>query len=194
MSKHKESKKSQQVKLLRPSFHLFGPMCAGKTTIIERARENYPNIKVWDIKTDFYLKRKILKDGKVDWDMYNAFTQYIEEDIDKFFNTNKKHPIIIESSGLNKYINLAIKKYHLYPLYLKAPDEETIIKRADDRDGSHDIAVRIRTAYIAHMQKVQRYLPPPITSDEAVREIEKVLNMETTVEDLLNMIRNNNKR
>jgi hypothetical protein len=169
-------------------------MCSGKTTIIERARETYSDIKVWDIKNDFYLKREILKDDKVNWDLYNAFASYIESDIDKFFEENSQYPIIIESSGLNKSINLAIKKYSLYPLYLKAPDEETIIKRADARDGSHDTAVRIRNVYIAHMQKIQRYLPPPITSDQAIREIEKVLNMETTVKELLNMIRNNNKK
>lgn len=169
--KETKSPQEQQPKKLLMAVHLFGAMCAGKTTVINRVQEIVPDVRVWDIKNNFYIPKGIIKNNKFDWDLYSMRSHLIQSELKAFFECNREYPIILESSGLNRNINLAIKGYGFEPVQLETPKIDVLLARAKKRDGSTERVEQIRDAFVSHMKSIKQYINPPVTPEEAYLQI-----------------------
>jgi guanylate kinase len=115
---------------MTPIFHIIGTVCSGKTTIVDKIKQAFPeDIFHWDI-LQFYLKNEIIIDGEMNWERFGQFVPVIGLELENFIATNKNSIIIIESSGFNKKINEALEKYEVRIVSLKTPDEEELVRRA----------------------------------------------------------------
>jgi adenylate kinase family enzyme len=121
-------------------FHIIGTSCSGKTYLVERLKEKFPeHCASWDILEDFYNKHQVFVNGKMDWSKFNQSMKVVALELSNFIEENQDKIIFIETSGTNKTINLLIpdleKRYgEIAVIALKTPDEDTLVERATARN------------------------------------------------------------
>jgi Ni2+-binding GTPase involved in maturation of urease and hydrogenase len=131
-------------------LHLTGTSCSGKTYIIEEFKNN-PDVCIWDI-LDWYKEQEIIKDGKMDWDVWkrriHKIDNYFEELIKKAENYKL---LIIESSGNSTVLNRLLSDYNVDKLVLKVPSNDEIIMRAKNRiDITNELAIEFKRHYLTY--------------------------------------------
>ena len=67
-------------------IEILGGMTSGKTSL----SKEFPNIRRWCVKDDFYVPRGVLVEGEMDWDRFNEVIHFMKEDVDKFISKAKK--------------------------------------------------------------------------------------------------------
>lgn len=116
--------------------HLAGTFCCGKTTLINKFKEKNPLVASWDIKEDFHIPRSILEGGKFNIDLYMKQVGDIEDELFMFFKDNHETICIVESSGFNTYVNMALFKLTpaMKEIFLDVPNdlEDRANSRGDD--------------------------------------------------------------
>ena len=148
-------------------FHVFGGQLAGKTTVIKKLD---PTVFAhWDIVEDFYVKHKIIKNNKMDWDIWQMKHNLIERDIKQFVKDNKDKHIVIESSGRNKEINRVIKQLgEITPVYMGVPTQEETTQRAKNKkDVDLKSAKQLNLSTGFKFKAIASRLPGILTIDEA---------------------------
>lgn len=158
-------------------IHLVGTMCSGKTTIIDKIREEFPHIESWDIKNNFYIPEKIVTSNGFDWDRFKKKADLIENRINQFLEENADVPVIHESSGFNTRINMAIKGKGFVAVCLVSPAIGELKHRAKERGDNVDRVLEFASVYNRHMHKIRKYIPQLIGSDRATKEIRKQLRL-----------------
>jgi GTPase SAR1 family protein len=129
-------------------IHLAGTFCSGKTTLINTfVNSTLSPIAMWDIKENFHNKHGIIKNGKMDFELYAKKTPLIEDAIYDFIYSNRWRFCIIESSGFNTHVNLALYRFApvLKEIYLTVPDD--LIARCEKREENEETVRKFANKY-----------------------------------------------
>jgi len=156
-------------------IHIIGTMCSGKTIVIEKTRETFHLLESWDIKTNFYLPERIIVNDKFNWDRYEVKAHLIGKRIETFIEENERSPIVIESSGFNTRINMAVKNKNFKLIVLNSPSRKELKRRAEKRGDSIDKVYDFALKYNEHIQKIKKFIPEPISQDEAIEEMKRII-------------------
>jgi hypothetical protein len=161
--------------------HLCGSFCCGKSTLIESFKKRgQGNISSWDIKENFHVPHGITKDGKFDFDLYNTLKGTIEDELFEFLKSNADKIKIIESSGFNTNLNLAL--FRLAPaikeIYLEVPED--LDARAEERGEDPNQVFEFSEKYMKFVEKNNIVLYSERQAKRALLLLEKQAN-ETVV-------------
>ncbi len=83
----------------RTIVHIYGPQCAGKTTLLK----DVPSNSIWDV-SDLYRKHGYNPEGKPNPYLANKLQGHVIRSLSHFIN-DQPGPWVIESSGTNKKVN-----------------------------------------------------------------------------------------
>jgi len=140
------------------TIHIAGCMCSGKSTLIKQIVQSQSYlISTWDVKEDFYIPNDIIKNGVMNWELYKEKKSLIRKAIADFLVQSRKTIRIIESSGVNQTINLALNDYTLGPktIWLLEPSVPRLERCVKERGGDIESALKFRKQWIAHVDVPQ---------------------------------------
>jgi hypothetical protein len=130
--------------------HVAGTFCCGKSTLIQQFRDSTTSdISVWDVKENFHNKHGIIKNGKMDFELYNKKLPLLEDAVFDFIYSHRWHLCIVESSGFNTSLNLALYRFApvLKEIYLTVPDD--LIERCHAREENEETVRKFANKYEA---------------------------------------------
>lgn len=130
--------------------HLAGTMCCGKSTLIQKFKDQYKSqgvMSIWDIKENFHNKHGIIKNGKMDFELYNKKLPLLDDAIFDFIYSHRWQLCIVESSGFNTSLNLALYRFApiLKEIYLTVPDD--LIARCTARNENEETVRKFANKY-----------------------------------------------
>ena len=116
-------------------FHLIGTECSGKERVAKRIQETLDDVVVWDILENFYKPHQIITETSTDWPKYNKMTDVLVEELKQFLRDNIQGPIIVISTGINKYVNEVMDLIEqVNTVILEVPEIYEIRDEAERRD------------------------------------------------------------
>jgi hypothetical protein len=111
------------------------------------------NISSWDIKENFHVPHGIVQDGKFNFELYNEKLPLIEDELFEFLKKEAGTIRIIESSGFNTNLNLAL--FRLAPavkeIYLDIPED--LDSRAEERGEDPHKVFEFADKYMKFVEK-----------------------------------------
>lgn len=159
-------------------IHIFGGTCSGKSTVLKQIEEHFDGREdsyiIWDVKEDFYVPNKILReDGTMDWNLWRDNEDNIAVALTEFLTKHRDKIIIIESSGLNRKINSAIKKQDtkIVPIYMGIPTPKQTIQRSIDRGTDKEASFEQNRRQVSRFWMISDELPKPFSIGAATDAI-----------------------